>query len=183
MRICIATDDQDLLQILELQKENLKFNISEEVALQNGFLIIAHTLDVLKSMNKEAPQIIALDQKKLAGFALVMLKDFKDLVPALKPMFDLFNSLEFKGKPVESYNYYVMGQICVKEEYRGKGIFDQLYNKHKELYSEKFDFCLTEVAVRNKRSMKAHNRVGFKTIATYRDDQEEWNIMVWDWHQ
>jgi hypothetical protein len=181
MQICIATDD-DLLQILELQKENLKFNISAESALKNGFLTISHTLPVLKKMNKEAPQIIALDNKKLAGFALVMLKSFQDLVPALQPMFDLLNRLEFKKRPIESYNYYVMGQICVADEYRGKGIFDQLYQKHKELYSEKFDFCLTEVVVRNTRSMRAHTRVGFKTIFTYRDTQEEWNIMVWDWN-
>ncbi|HXA01120.1 MAG TPA: GNAT family N-acetyltransferase [Cytophagaceae bacterium] len=181
MQICTAKHDHELNQILELQKENLKSNISAENALKNGFLSIQHTFSVLEEMNKAAPQIIALDDKKVIGFALVMLRSFRDMVPAFQPMFDLLNRLVFKNRSIESFNYYVMGQICVAAGYRGKGIFDLLYHKHKELYSSQFDFCLTEVAVRNTRSMQAHSRVGFQTIAKYQDAQEEWNIMVWDW--
>ena len=177
-----AAHDYELFQILELQKQNLKSNISSAAALKNGFLTISHTLSVLKEMNKAAPQIIAVEDQKVIGFALVMLKSFKEMVPALKPMFDLFNRVTFKNRLIENYNYYVMGQICVAEQHRGHGIFDQLYHKHKEHYSEQFDFCITEVAVTNTKSMRAHTRVGFKTIATYHDEQEEWNIMVWDWN-
>jgi ribosomal protein S18 acetylase RimI-like enzyme len=181
MTICTATDKQQLLQILELQKENHKANIPVEAALQNGFLSVQHTFEVLQEMNRSAPQIIALDNEKVAGFALVMLRSSANNVPELQPLFDTLHTLDYKGKPVESYHFYIMGQICIAESYRSMGLFDQLYLKHKEMYASQFDFCLTEVAVRNTRSMRAHIRLGFQTIATYRDAQEEWNIMVWDW--
>jgi hypothetical protein len=28
--------------------------------------------------------------------------------------------------------------------------------------------------------MRAHERVGFKTVQTFRDATDEWNILVWD---
>lgn len=74
-----------------------------------------------------------------------------------------------------------MGQICVAEGYRGQGIVDKLYASHRELYSKKFDFCLTEVSTSNARSMKAHERIGFKTIHTFTDATDEWNILLWNW--
>jgi L-amino acid N-acyltransferase YncA len=181
MKICTVKESQELVQILKLQKENHKTVISAEAALENGFLSVQHHFETLEAMNQDAPQIVALDHGKVVGFALVMLQNFRHKIPELIPLFDILPGLKYKGRPVESYSFYVMGQICIDEKYRGTGLFDQLYLKHKEIYSSKFDLCLTEVAVRNTRSMRAHVRVGFQTIATYRDSQEEWNIMVWDW--
>jgi hypothetical protein len=181
MKISTVSDNSELVQILKLQQENHKAIISAKAALENGFLSVLHSYETLASMNQAAPQIIALEHGKVVGFALVMLQNFRDKVPELIPLFDMLSNLRYKARPVESYSFYVMGQICIGEKYRGMGLFDLLYQKHKEIYSPQFDLCLTEVAVRNTRSMRAHIRVGFQTIATYRDSQEEWNIMVWDW--
>jgi L-amino acid N-acyltransferase YncA len=181
MEIRTVTEAQELVQILKLQQENHKTVISVDAALENGFLSVLHSYETLAAMNRAAPQIVALEHGKVVGFALVMLHNFRDSVPELIPLFDMLSDLKYNGRPVESYSFYVMGQICIDEKYRGMGLFGQLYQKHKEIYSSQFDLCLTEVAVRNTRSMRAHIRVGFKTIATYRDSQEEWNIMVWDW--
>ena len=73
-----------------------------------------------------------------------------------------------------------MGQICVAENYRGKGVFDSLYQKHKELNGSSYDLCVTSVSTRNKRSMRAHERVGFEIVHTFRDQTDEWNILVWN---
>ncbi|HEY3429986.1 MAG TPA: GNAT family N-acetyltransferase, partial [Cyclobacteriaceae bacterium] len=112
---------------------------------------------------------------------LVMLKSFQDLIPVLVPMFNMFKEIPYNGKFISDYSYYVMGQICVAEDYRGLNIVDKLYAKHKEMYFSKFDCCITEVSTSNARSMKAHKRVGFKTIHTFSDATDEWNILLWDW--
>jgi len=75
-----------------------------------------------------------------------------------------------------------MGQICIDKTYRGKGIFNILYQKHKELYSHKYDLLVTEISVNNPRSLRAHEKVGFKIIHTYHDALDEWAVVVWDWH-
>jgi RimJ/RimL family protein N-acetyltransferase len=39
----------------------------------------------------------------------------------------------------------------------------------------------TEVATRNTRSMRAHERVGFTVLERYRDATDEWALLRWDW--
>jgi hypothetical protein len=99
----------------------------------------------------------------------------------LESMFQGFDTLQWKGRPVNEYAYYVMGQICIDKGYRGQGLFERLYHKHKDVYQSEFDFIITEVATRNQRSLKAHLRIGFETIDTYTDNLDEWAVVVWDW--
>lgn len=173
--------NDDLTQILHLQNQNHIQNLSQNDREQNGFVTIKHDIEVLHQMNAIAKQIIAKSDGKVVGYALVMFKELSSSVLALIPMFDMFKQLSYQGQKLEAYKYYVMGQICVADGFRGQGIFEALYQKHKEVYAHIFDFCLTEVSVRNLRSMRAHEKVGFKIIHTFKDENEEWNILLWDW--
>jgi len=179
--IKLAKNNIELAQILELQEANYIQNVSVDKRDFNGFVIVKHSLDLLKKMNTTAPQIVAVDNGHVVGYALVMLKEISGMIPVLKPMFLMFEKILFNGKPLNSYNYYVMGQICIAEKYRGQGVFELLYEKHKAINAKKFDFCLTEVSVKNIRSMKAHEKVGFKIIKTFKDETDTWNILLWDW--
>ncbi|MBI1224602.1 MAG: GNAT family N-acetyltransferase [Bacteroidetes bacterium] len=176
----IANDD-DIRQVLALQQANLSTQVSPDVATTQGFVTVQHNFELLKKMNEAIPQVIAKDGDRLAGYALVMLPTFQDLIPVLKPMFILFDSLSFNNKNISNYSYYVMGQICVAEGYRGAGIFDGMYLQHRELYGGKFDLVITEIASRNTRSIRAHQRVGFQTIHTFKDETDLWEIVAWDW--
>ncbi len=182
MIIKLVDTKDELLQILSLQNMNHVNNIPTETKNSNGFVTVKHDIDLLISMNKNARQIIAIDNDVLVGYALVMLKEFKEMIPVLIPMFKMLENLCYNSKKISDYNYYVMGQICVKDTHRGLGIFEKLYMKHKEIYSNQFDICLTEVSTSNKRSMKAHEKVGFKTIHCFEDKTDTWNILLWDWN-
>jgi ribosomal protein S18 acetylase RimI-like enzyme len=181
LRITLAKTPSDLQQILTLQKQNHFQNLLPAERTSNGFVTVQHDMEILEKMNASAPQVIAKAGEEVVGYALVLFREFSEMIPALVPMFKLFQSLNYDGRPLQSYNYYVMGQICISEKYRGQGIFENLYQKHKELLSATFDICLTEVAVKNKRFMRAHEKVGFKTIDTYWDGTTDWNIVIWDW--
>ncbi len=179
--IQFAETVNELEQILSLQEKNSAQRVLPEHKTSNGFVTVKHDLNVLKKMNAAAPQIIAKDGHNVVAYALVMPKEFSAFVPVLAPMFELFEKLSYKGKVLTAYSYYVMGQICIAETHRGIGIFEQLYAKHKECYSKKFDLCLTEISSSNPRSMHAHERIGFKTIHNFNDKTDNWNIMLWDW--
>ncbi len=176
-----AENTVELEQILQLQSQNHIQNLTPENQKVNGFVTVKHDLELLTKMSHSAPQIIAKDKEEVVGYALVMLKEFREMIPVLIPMFDMFNHLSFGQRKVSDYRFYVMGQICVAEAYRGQGLVEALYVKHKELYSNTFDICLTEVSVNNRRSMKAHEKIGFQTIHTFKDQTDEWNILLWDW--
>jgi hypothetical protein len=179
--INLAQTNEELEQILNLQEANLAPNIPVNDRKSNGFVTVKHDLNVLKKMNAAAPQIIAKDGDQVVGYALVMPKEFSAFVPVLVPMFEMFENLSYKGKLLTDYRYYVMGQICIADTHRGKGLFEELYKYHKEMYSKKFEVCLTEVSSSNPRSMRAHQKVGFKTIHNFDDATDNWNILLWDW--
>lgn len=179
VRFCTPAEDDELVQILALQKANHSSTLSAEDASRDGFVTVVHSFDLLKKMNLAAPQVIAKDDETVVGYALVMLKSFSDMIPVLQPMFNRLATIPYGNKKVTDHKFYVMGQICVAESYRGQGVFDSLYQKHKELYGPRYDLCVTSVSTRNKRSMKAHERVGFETVHTFRDQTDEWNILVW----
>jgi Acetyltransferase (GNAT) family len=175
-----TTSDDQLHQILALQKENLRGTKSIETESDQGFVTVSHDYNLLKDMNDACPHIIALDGDRVAGYALAMVKDFKYKIPILTPMFDLLDSLEYGGKHIKDYTYLVMGQVCVGENYRGQGVFAGMYQKYFETYKGPFDYIITEIAARNTRSMHAHMKVGFHEIYRYEESgMEEWVVVLY----
>ncbi|MEZ5039190.1 MAG: GNAT family N-acetyltransferase [Saprospiraceae bacterium] len=176
-----ARSAEDLRQILDLQQANLPKHISDQEQKEQGFVTVEHNFELLSSMYHVAPQIIARHEGQVIGYALVMLKSFADQIPVLIPMFEMLATLSYQNKAIDDYAYFVMGQVCVGKAYRGQGVFDGLYQAQKEHLSNTYDFVVTEVATRNTRSLRAHERLGFKTIHTFKEPQEEWAIVLWDW--
>ena len=181
VRFTTIQNDDDIRQVLALQRANLSSQVSLEVAASQGFVTVQHDFELLKKMNEATPQVIAKLGEEVVGYALVMLPSFQDLIPVLNPMFLLFDDIELLGKKIASYRYYVMGQICVAENHRGAGIFDGMYAHHRALFREEFDFVITEIASRNARSIRAHQRIGFETIHRFEDVTDHWEVVVWDW--
>lgn len=166
--------ESELLQILELQRANLPPNLPPGEMASQGFVTVQHTLDVLQKMHALAPSMVAKDGDALAGYALVMPVECRAFVPLLEPMFQRLESFRLP-------RFYVMGQVCVGKEWRGRGVFDLLYEAHRRHLRAAYDCVVTEVSMRNTRSMRAHERVGFKLLERYRDRTDEWALVSWDW--
>lgn len=180
-RVGAVQNRTELEQILGLQRKNLEQGLTAEETRSQGFVTVRHDLAALEQMHALAPSIIAHQGSELVGYALMMPRECRALMPVLVPMFELFDRLTYRGKPMNDHRFYVMGQICIDKAHRGRGLFELLYHKHRELYQQRFDFIITEVAVRNQRSLRAHERVGFQTVHTYRDATDEWAVVLWDW--
>ncbi len=165
----------ELVQILALQKKNMAKGLSKEELLKEGFITVDHTYDILKKMNDACPHIIAKDGEAVVGYALVMLRSFRNDIAVLKPMFAAADTL------LPNRNYVAMGQICVDKNYRKKGLFKGMYHYYKKELENDFECLFTEVATANQRSIGAHKSVGFKTLKTQMTDGTSWELMNWDW--
>jgi ribosomal protein S18 acetylase RimI-like enzyme len=182
IQIMLATTDDELLQILKLQQQNLPQNISKAEAVEQGFVTVVHSFEVLKSMNEQHPHVIAKQNGEVVGYALVMTREFKNEIPVLVPMFEMIGQLAVDERKLADETYVVMGQICIAKSFRGAGIFDALYSFMRDSLHEMYRYCVTEVAARNGRSVRAHRRVGFATERVYTaPDGEQWELMVWKW--
>lgn len=178
-----ANTQSDLEEILHLQKSNLEVSISSEELQREGFVTVHHNLELLSRMNQPFPHIIAKDKGEVIGYTLVMLRDLEKEIPVLIPMFQQINALIYNGKSLNDSEYFIMGQVCIEKDYRGKGVFKGLYQHMKEVMAGHFEYIITEVAIRNQRSIRAHHKVGFKSIHTYQSEiGEVWEILLWDWN-
>lgn len=177
-----ASTTQDLQQILDLQQRNLKQNVSLQESQEQGFVTVQHNLDLLSKMNETYPHITAKHGDQVVGYALVMLQEFKYFVPVLQAMFEKMDNLHFNGKPIKEHQYFVMGQICIAKDFRGQGLFSGLYQAMKQQMQPHFELLITEISLRNPRSLRAHEKVGFTNIHEYvASNGEHWAIVAWDW--
>ena len=181
MMATIVSSVEELAQIITLQKKNLKQNITAEEKSSEGFVTMEFNLPMLQELHALAPDVIIKDGDQVVGYAIVLPLEGRIAYPALEPMFINFEKLYWKGRQLYDYKFYAMGQICIDKDYRGKGLFRMLYEKHREIYKEQFDFIVTEISTGNARSSNAHKRIGFKTIDIYRDQMDEWAVVLWDW--
>jgi L-amino acid N-acyltransferase YncA len=178
----LATTEQDLNDILELQQANLRENVSQHERESQGFVTVCHSFEQIQNLNKYEKHVIAKHQNKVIAYALAMTAASKVEIPILAPMFDVFDELEFESKKIADFEYILVGQVCVAKTFRSQGVFDDLYEKYAQFYRSKYDFAITEIASSNTRSRKAHARVGFKEIHAFTDSNLiNWVIVIWDW--
>ena len=168
-----ASTLEELEQILTLQKNNLPENLSHKEKIEQGFVTVKHSLEILKRMNDECAHTIAKNNNKVVGYALSMTKNFASEIKVLKPMF-----IEL-SKSITEEKYIVMGQICIAKEFRRKGIFKGLYEYMKTaICLDHFNLIITEIDTHNKRSLKAHESIGFIKLHDYSIEDKDWRIVT-----
>ena len=168
-----ATTVAELEQIIALQKINLLENLSEEERKEQGFVTVKHSLALLKAMNDVCAHTIAKVEDKVVGFALSMTKDFAGEIEVLKPMFAEISKI------VADENYLVMGQICIDKNFRKQGIFAGLYQFMKlDICANTYNSIITEIDIKNERSLKAHESVGFELLKDFTAADKNWRIVI-----
>jgi len=109
MELKLADKKSELLDILRIQKENQLNSLSCESSKTNGFVTVTHTYEVIEKMNSRAKQVIAKMDDQVVGYALVMLKEFRDLIPVLIPMFEKFSVIEYNGQKLDKLHLLCNG--------------------------------------------------------------------------
>lgn len=181
LKVTTAISIDELSQISRLNFANLRENLSTEEKVSEGFVSWPYPTELLEKMNQLSPSIIVKDDNKVIGYALTLPAEAAPFHSDLRAFMEHINNLEYLNRKLSTYRFYFMGQICIDKAYRGKKIVDLLYQGHKNHFINQFDLLVTEVSTSNVRSLKAHEKIGFKTIHTYRDAIDEWDVIVWDW--
>ena len=169
-----TSNQKEVEEIIQLQQNNLFENVSEEERNQEGFVTVQHSFDQLQSWHETKPHTIAVSNGQVVGYAISMLRKYREEVPVLVPMFE---KIDAKIEP--HLKYIVMGQICIHKDFRGKGIFRGLYKKMVAFCSD-FDWIITEVDTNNQRSMNAHKAIGFEELISYESQNRTWSLIYLD---
>jgi GNAT superfamily N-acetyltransferase len=182
MKVCLA-QTSDLQGIIDLQKQNLPSALTPERQKEQGFVTVAHTQDLLERMNKVTQSVVVRDDNDtVVAYCLAMVHSFGMQIPELVPLFEMIDDIIYCGIRLGTIDCIYCGQICVGEGYRGQGLFDEMYQFFRTTYERDYPFMITEVASRNTRSLRAHERVGFQKIHEYTaPDGEVWSVVLWNW--
>lgn len=183
--ITITQTDDDLRGILTLQEQNLRRLIPESVATEQGFVTLQYTLDQMRHMHQAGPSVIAKDGDTVVGYVIATLPETRQFVPELGNLFDQIDVINYEGRPLSTYAYYVVGQVCVASGYRGQALLDRMYAHHRSLYSDRFQLFVTDISALNTRSLRVHERIGFQALQRFYEPTagEDWIVVAWDWQK
>lgn len=183
--ITTTRSNADLEGILALQQANLRQNLTDDVATEQGFVTLRYTLHQMRQMHRAGPSIIAKDGDKVVGYVITTLPETRQFVPELANLFDQIDTLTYQNRPLPAYAYYVAGQVCVADGYRGQALLDRMYAHHQTVYSNRFQLLITDISAQNTRSLRVHERIGFQSLQRFHEPTvgEEWIVVVWDWQR
>ena len=176
-----VSQEWELEGILTLQRANLRKNLSDSEAAQQGFLTAEFDLPYLRAMNAAAPSIIAVDQSQVVGYALVATQPIRDGHPFIRALFQAIDPIPLRGQPLGKGSYVVVGQLCVGRNHRGQRLVQRLYHHFRESLESDYPCAVTDIARENVRSLRAHERTGFRIVHSIAYEGREWDVVVWDW--
>jgi GNAT superfamily N-acetyltransferase len=179
IKLDLASTDLHFGQILDLQRLNHAGALSPDVQAHEGFVYAQHTASLLRRMSAELPQAVALADNMVVGYCLSLPLSLRSELPTIAPMFDQFARCAYRGRSVSELSFFVGGQVCVDRAYRGRGLIGRLYEHVRRSAPAKYELCVTEIAIRNQVSVRAHKRIGFEEVSKYSDGREEWVIVAW----
>jgi ribosomal protein S18 acetylase RimI-like enzyme len=171
IRYQLSKNEEELEQILDLQRRNLPRNLSALEKKEQGFVTVEHSLIDLKKLSDIHPHCIAKFNNKVIGYALSMDVSCREDIEVLKPMFKKIDTF-YKDA------YIIMGQVCIDKDYRGKGVFKELYRFMKTHFSYQYNAIITEIDLKNTPSIKAHQKIGFTELTRYTSNNKEWSIVM-----
>ena len=181
--IKLAQEVSELEGILALQRRNLKRCLSESEADEQGFLIAEYNLAYLQQMQAQRPSVVAVDDGRVVGYALVVTQEVRKGLPFISDLFDEIDRISYRGGLLAGTDYVVVGQLCVDKGYRGQGLVDRLYGCFRASLERHYRCGVTDIARANRRSLKAHQKVGFEVIHAIEYEGRTWDVVLWDWSE
>lgn len=174
--------DEEIEGIKNLQMRNHKSILSKEEMDSQGFVTAEYSIDFLKKMNEVEPSVIAVDSTgQVVGYAIASPKSIQGHHSFLDELFTTADELTMDGVSVRDLNYILVGQLCVAKSHRGQGLVTEMYHFFRKVLSPNYDCVITDVDLKNPRSLKAHLNAGFQILATKTYGGLSWNVVFQDW--
>ncbi len=156
MVIRIATES-DIEGILQLQAQNLYFNLSAE-ELADGFVMTPFAANLVRVLISQAGGFVAESEGEIVGYLLAGTWDFYAQWEIFRLMISRLPELEFQGTKIDVDHSFQYGPICIDRALRGSGILPQLFAKMKVSFAPDFPIGVTFINQLNQRSLIAHTR-------------------------
>ena len=163
--------------LVALQNKNL-ISALNETERKEGFLSTAFTKEQFQLMDHLLGIIVCLENDIVCGYLCATTIEFNLAFPIPAAMIENCANLQYKDRPLNSYQYVVASPSCIDKNYRGKDIFVNLCKKLSAIIPAQYELTVSLVSTKNNTSLAAVKKIGLKPIQQFVKDGEEFWILV-----
>ena|SRR3990167_5633721 len=170
----------DFEKMVTLQNKNLKSALNQSENL-DGFLTASFSAEEFKSMDNDLCVIVCADGQNIVAYACASSIEYNKNFPLIATMIKQFPQIIYKNKPLVSYNSFIYGPACIDREYRGKGVLNNIFSKMRDFLlqeHQQFELLTTIISVENERSIKAHEKLGMKSVGQFEFNENTFWILA-----
>jgi GNAT superfamily N-acetyltransferase len=151
----------------------------DETARQGGFLTGSFAAPALGAMLASVPGQVAYCQDELAGFVINSKLPAERYPPFIQAINALLPSLLYQQRPVTSYEWFYYGPVLVRQEYRGQGLLQQLFEATKQTLAGRYNLGVAFIAAENEASRWVHTqKLGLEPVGEIEFQGQTYDILV-----
>ena len=155
----------DIPEILALQERNLVTRLSA-IEQQQGFVTTPFTAPQLVELIGERRLFVLSDGKLLGGYMAAPSWDYLAPWPIFEVLLAKLTPFAVAGQPIRRENSFQYGPVCIAQELRGGGHFEQLFALMRREMASRYAIGATFINQRNPRSFAAHTRKAGLSLLT-----------------
>jgi len=156
----------DYPALVGLQQENLLSNLSGD-ELKDGFLSIAYSPEQFDAMNRDLAVVVAERGGQIVGYLCGTTCTYARQFPILRDLLDVLQKTPVDGTFLTPVNTFIYGPVCIARHVRGSGILAGLVQTLCDIARERYAFCALFIADANRRSLRAHLKLGMNDLGTF----------------
>lgn len=155
----------DIEGVLALQARYLYRNLSDEER-KKGFVTTPFTVSQLEEILLENGLFIAeTEDGKIVSYVFAGSWNYFEQWGIFNFMVSRFPEVSFQGKEITTSNSFQYGPICIDENYRGKGLLNQIFEEMRLEFCKKYPISITFINKINAISTRAHTKkLGWEII-------------------
>ncbi|QAA81053.1 GNAT family acetyltransferase [Aequorivita sp. H23M31] len=173
----------DIDGILALQSKYLYSNLSEEERKQ-GFVTTPFTKEQLEEIIKQDGIFIGEKDDNIIAYVFAGSWRYFEPWEIFNYMVSRFPNLSFEGRAITTINSFQYGPVCIEESFRGKGLFNQIFEEMRLEFRKKYPISVTFINKINVISEKAHTKkLGWKIIDEFQFNNNTYIALAFDMEQ
>lgn len=133
---------------------------------RGGNLAASFNLSQITYMIVHRPVVVARRDHQVVAFLMNSKPEMNQDIPIIAAMFDAYQA---------SSNSYIYGPVCVREDMRGQGLAQAMFNLLRSM--EEGREAVLFIRKSNVASIRAHEKMGMKPVASFQFAEEDYLVL------
>jgi hypothetical protein len=174
----IATPS-DIQGMMDLQSKNLFTSLSEEDR-KMGFVTTPFSEDQILNSINSAGLFVTEIENKIAAYAFAGTWEYFEQWPIFPYMTSRFKLLSYGDFNITTEDTFQYGPVCVDRMYRGKGVFNMVFEAMRLKWMKKYPLSITFINAVNEISVRGHEKLGWEVIDHFQFNGNQYLGLAFD---